>query len=140
MKKDETRFELYKVNPKNEILITSYGTMARICQTAIDDLEERGISVGLFRPVTLFPFPEQQLFKEATRKNIRAVLTIEMSMAQMHEDVQRIIMGKTPTAFFGRTGGVVPSPEEVIDQVMGLLDKHAGKKSSKRPSSQGKKT
>ncbi len=139
MKKDEIRFELYKVNPKNEILITSYGTMARICQTAIDDLEERGISVGLFRPVTLFPFPEQQLFKEATRKNIRAVLTIEMSMAQMHEDVQRVIMGKTPTEFFGRTGGVVPSPEEVIDQIVGLLDKYSGKKNTKRSSSKSKK-
>ncbi|MDF1543996.1 MAG: 3-methyl-2-oxobutanoate dehydrogenase subunit VorB [bacterium] len=139
MKLNETRFELYKVNPKNEILIISYGTMARICQTAIDELEEHGISVGLFRPVSLFPFPEQQLLKAATQKGVKAVLTVEMSTAQMHEDVQRIVMGKTPTEFFGRTGGVVPSPQEVIDQVMGLLDKYPGKKKAQHSASKSKK-
>jgi 2-oxoglutarate ferredoxin oxidoreductase subunit alpha len=121
MKSEETRFELYKVKPENKLLIVSYGTMARICQTAIDELESRGVSIGLFRPITLFPYPEQPLREEASRKNISHVLTIEMSMGQMIEDVERIVGERKPVKFFGRTGGVVPSPEEVIDQVLKLV-------------------
>ena len=61
MKREEVRFELYNVGPKNKILIASYGTMARICETAIDELESEGVSVGLFRPITLLPFPTRRL-------------------------------------------------------------------------------
>ena len=61
-----------KIGPKNKLLIVAYGTMARICQTVIDELEaEEGISVGLFRPISLFPFPEKELKAEAVKKNIR---------------------------------------------------------------------
>ncbi len=127
IKRDEVRYELYKVNPKNRILLVAYGTMARICQTAIDELEGEGISVGLFRPITLFPFGEAQLREEAYRKNIERVLTIEMSMGQMVEDVERIIQGKKPIDFFGRTGGIVPSPDEVKEQVKKLLGPSAKK-------------
>lgn len=122
MKRDEIRFELYQVKPKNKILIVSYGTMARICQTAINELEEEGISIGLFRPITLYPFPEEQILKEATKKNIENVLVIEMSTAQMCEDVERAVQGKKPVKFYGRTGGVVPSPEMVKKRIMKLLD------------------
>jgi 2-oxoglutarate ferredoxin oxidoreductase subunit alpha len=121
MKKEEVRFELYKVTPKIRILIVAYGTMARICQTVIDELEEEGVSVGLFRPITLFPFPEMELLREVSRRNVRTVLTIEMSTAQMLEDVQRSVLGKKPVRFFGHTGGIVPSPEEVKEQIHGLL-------------------
>ncbi len=121
MKKDEVRYELYKVNAKNKILIVSYGTMARICQTVIDELEADGISVGLFRPISLFPYPMNELKKEATKKNIKTVLTVEMSTAQMLEDVERSILGKKPIEFFGRTGGIVPTPDEVKAKVMELI-------------------
>ena len=117
MKKDEPRHELYKVKPGNRILIVSYGTMARICQTVIDELEDEGISVGLFRPITVFPYPEEALRKEAGRKNVEAILTVEMSMGQMLEDVERIVAGVKPIKFFGRTGGIVPTPDEVKDQI-----------------------
>ena len=117
MKREETRFELYKVAPSNSVLIVSYGTMARICQTAIDELERKGISVGLFRPVSLFPFPESQLRAEIDKANIKTVLTIEMSMGQMLEDVERVAGRTKPIKFFGRTGGIVPSPEEVMAQI-----------------------
>jgi 2-oxoglutarate ferredoxin oxidoreductase subunit alpha len=121
MKENEVRHELYNVNDKNKILIVGYGTMSRICQTAIDELEEEGISVGLFRPITMFPYPEKELYKEATRKNIKTVLTIEMSTGQMVEDVRLSVLGKKPVEFFGRTGGIVPTPDEVKEKVRTLL-------------------
>jgi 2-oxoglutarate ferredoxin oxidoreductase subunit alpha len=108
--------------------------MARICQTAIDELEEEGVSVGLFRPITLFPFPEKELYAEATKQNIKKVLTIEMSMPQMCEDVVRSLYGKRQVEFFGRTGGIVPTPVDVKEQVHKLLGKGrpAARKTKKR--------
>ena len=100
MIREEVRCESYKISAKNKILIVAYGTMARICQTAIDELEADG---------------------EATRKNIKSVLTIEMSMAQMMEDVERTIQGRRPVHFYGRSGGIVPTPEEVKEQVHKVL-------------------
>jgi 2-oxoglutarate ferredoxin oxidoreductase subunit alpha len=121
IKENEVRYELYKVTDTNKILIVAYGTMARICQTAIDELEEQeGISAGLFRPISLFPFPEKEIFAEAAKKNIKKVLTVEMSMGQMVEDVERCVKGKKPVEFYGRTGGIVPSPDEVKDKIREL--------------------
>jgi 2-oxoglutarate ferredoxin oxidoreductase subunit alpha len=121
IRETEVRYELYQVTPKSQILIVAYGTMARICQTVIDELAEEGIAVGLFRPITLFPFPEKELHAEATRKNIKRVLTIEMSIGQMIEDVERCVKGARPTDFYGRTGGIVPSPDEIKDKVRELM-------------------
>ncbi len=132
MKKDEIRFERYKVSAKNKILLIAYGTMARICQTAIDELEREGISVGLFRPISLFPFPLKEINDEAGKKNISDVLVIEMSTAQMCEDVERAVLGQKPISFFGRTGGIVPSPEEVVEQVKKLVDKRKTKTKNKK--------
>jgi 2-oxoglutarate ferredoxin oxidoreductase subunit alpha len=126
MKREEVRFEPYKINPDNKILIVSYGTMARICQTAIDELERENVSVGLLRPITVFPFPEKQMHEEAKKKNIQAVLTIEMSTGQMLEDVERAVLGVKPVKFYGRTGGIVPSPDEVKQQVYGLISPKKG--------------
>ncbi len=121
IKEKEVRHELYNVSDTNRILIVGYGTMSRICQTAIDELEEEGISVGLFRPISVFPFPEKELHAEAARKNIKTVLTIEMSTGQMVEDVKLSVLGIKPVEFFGRTGGIVPSPDEVKEKVRALL-------------------
>ncbi|MCP4566655.1 MAG: 3-methyl-2-oxobutanoate dehydrogenase subunit VorB [FCB group bacterium] len=118
---EEVRYELYKVSDRNEILIASYGTMSRICQTAIDELEEEGISVGLFRPITLFPFPEKEIYTEAAKSNIKKVLTIEMSTGQMVEDIERCTKSIKPIEFFGHTGGIVPTPDEVKEKVRSLL-------------------
>lgn len=127
---EETRHELYHVSDDNQLLLISYGTMARICQTVIDELADEGISVGLMRPVTLYPFPGAELHDEATKKNIKIVLTVEMSMGQMVEDVERYVMGKKPVEFFGRTGGIVPTPNEVKDKIRELL-KPSRKKQTK---------
>ncbi len=118
MKKEEVRFELYKVKPENEFMIVSYGTMARICQTAIDELEEEGVSIGLFRPISLFPFPSTQILEEATKENVKALLTVEMSTAQMMEDVVMAVVGNRPVEFYGRCGGIVPTPEEVKEKIL----------------------
>ena len=132
MKKEEVRFERYKISTKNKILLIAYGTMARICQTAIDELEEDGISVGLFRPISLFPFPMKQIHDEVGKKNVSDVLVIEMSTAQMCEDVERAALGQKPISFYGRTGGIVPSPEEVVEQVKKLVDKRKTKTKKKK--------
>jgi len=122
MKADEVRFEPYKISPNNRAIIVSYGTMARICQTVIDELEANGTSIGLLRPISLFPFPEQAIHDAASQSNIELVLTVEMSMGQMVEDVEKAVMGKKPVHFYGRTGGIVPSPEEVRDCLLKLLN------------------
>lgn len=130
VEKKEIKYELYKVSNKNKILITAFGTMARICQTAIDELEQEKISVGLMRPISLYPFPEKEMFKEAKKANILAILDIEMSTGQMVEDVERCTKGVKPIEFFGHTGGIVPTPEEVKEKVRELLKKY--KKTSKK--------
>lgn len=131
MKKNEVRFERYQISAKNKILLVAYGTMARICQTAIDELEKQKISVGLFRPISLFPFPDKPILAEVSKKNLSDVLVIEMSTAQMCEDVERAAQGRKPISFFGRTGGIVPSPEDVVDQVRKLVDKRKPKTKKK---------
>ncbi len=128
MKKEEVRFELYNVKPRNKVLIISYGTIARICETVIDELEAEGYSVGLFRPITVFPFPEKALKKEAIRANIQTVLTVEMSTGQMLEDVERAIAGAKQVKFYGRTGGIVPGPDEVKEQIKKLVSKESSRK------------
>lgn len=122
MRADEVRHEVYKVSDKNRVLMVAYGTMARICQTAIDELETENISVGLLRPITLFPFPGEQLYAEAARPNIEALLDVEMSVGQMIEDVERFVKGVKPVEFYGRTGGIVPTPNEIKDKIRKMLN------------------
>ncbi len=138
IKKNEPRFELYKVSSKNKVLIASYGTMARICQTVIDELEAEGISVGLFRPITVCPFPEKALRKEILKKNVKNVLTVEMSMGQMVEDIERIVANDKPVDFYGRTGGIVPTPDEVKEQIKEMIRPKASK-TQKSPTKSRKK-
>jgi 2-oxoglutarate ferredoxin oxidoreductase subunit alpha len=123
MRAEEVRYELYKVKDDCKVLLISYGTMARICQTVIDEMEEDGVSVGLLRPITLFPYPEKEIREQAWKDNIQAVLSVEMSTGQMVEDVDKAVQGKKPVEFYGRTGGIVPSPEEVRDYILKILGK-----------------
>lgn len=129
---NEIRFEKYKVSARNKVLIISYGTMARICQTAIDELAAEGISVGLLRPISLFPLCEQQIHDEVAKKNIKAALVVEMSTAQMHEDIVRAVVGKKEVHFYGRTGGIVPTPEEVKDKIYEIVGKKPATRSRKK--------
>ena len=124
MKREEIRFEAYHTEASYEALIVSYGTMSRVCKTAIDNLKEEGIEVGLIRPQTLFPFPEMAIRQACDRPECRVVLSIEMSMGQMLEDVERSVQGKKPVEWYGKCGGEVPTPEEVMDVVRSFLKQY----------------
>jgi 2-oxoglutarate ferredoxin oxidoreductase subunit alpha len=115
MKREEIRFEAYNTGGDYRTLIVSYGTMSRVCKTAIDNLKEEGIEVGLIRPQTLFPFPEAAVYEAAAKKGCRKVFSIEMCMGQMVEDVERSIRGGCEVGWYGKCGGEIPTPEEVMD-------------------------
>ncbi len=118
MQERDIKFETY-FSDEAEILIVAFGIAARIALSAVKMLRRDGIKIGLFRPITLFPFPEKELSTLAETN--RAFITIEMNTGQMVEDV-RLAVGKTrPVYFFGRTGGIVQSPEEVVQAVKGYL-------------------
>ena len=120
MQKEEIRYEEYNTDSDYKALIVSYGTMSRVCRTAVDELKEQGVPVAMIRPQTVFPFPEEAIEKAAAKKSCQAVASIEMSMGQMLEDVQRSVKGRQPVRWFGKCGGEVPTPEEVIDFVKSL--------------------
>lgn len=102
-----------------EIVIVAYGTPSRIARNAIEILEEEGIKVGIIRPITLWPFPEEA-FKELN-KSVKKVLVTELSMGQMIQDVRLALNGTLPAYHYGRTGGMVFEPSEIADQVRNLL-------------------
>ncbi len=101
-----------------ELVIVAYGTAARVARTAIARARDDGLRAGLFRPITLWPFPSAALAQAAARA--RGVLVVELSAGQMVEDVRLAIEGRTPVAFEGRTGGMVPTPGEVLDALRRL--------------------
>ena len=103
------------------MLITSFGTMSRVCRTAIDLLKEEGIEVAMLRPKTVFPFPEQAVFDAATKESCKAVISIEMNMGQMVEDVERCVKGQRPVEFYGECGGDIPSPEKIIEIIKAMI-------------------
>lgn len=110
--KNELRFE--EVGTEDaEVLFVAYGTPSRIAMSAVDLLAQEGIKAGLFRPITLWPFPELQLRAAIERPSVKAVLCIEMSMGQMLEDVRYAALGKKPVAFCGRSGGIIPTQHEI---------------------------
>ncbi|MEJ2040703.1 MAG: 3-methyl-2-oxobutanoate dehydrogenase subunit VorB [Desulfosarcinaceae bacterium] len=117
MKREEVRFEAYHTDKDYQLLIVSYGTMSRVCKTAVDMLAEEGIQIGLIRPQTLFPFPVEAIRSAVKKPGCRMALSIEMSMGQMVEDVERSVQGVCPVEWYGKCGGEVPTPEEIIDLV-----------------------
>lgn len=120
MKNEEIRYESYNLDGDYKALIVSYGTMSRVCRTAIDMLKDEGFEVGMIRPQTLFPFPEQAVYDAAVKKSCKVLASIEMSMGQMIEDVERSVRGTRPVKWYGKCGGEVPTPEEIIDVVKGF--------------------
>ena len=121
MRREEVRFETYNTESDYQALIVSYGTMSRVCRTAIDNMKKDGLEVGMVRPQTLFPFPEEQVLAAADKPCCKVVASIEMSMGQMIEDIQRSVLGKKPVHWYGKCGGDVPTPEEVTEFIHTLL-------------------
>ena len=114
IKANHTEAESYLCDDA-DIVVTAYGAAARVAKSAVNRARAMGIKVGLFRPITLWPFPVNEI-NEAC-KNAKALLDVEMSMGQMIEDVKLAINCSKPVHFFGRTGGVIPSPDEVLGEI-----------------------
>ena len=117
IEKDEVLCEEYKVDDA-EIVVVAYGVAARIVRSAVDKAREEGIRAGWIRPITLWPFPTEQI-NRATNE-LRIFLTVEMSNGQMVEDVKLAVAGKAPVVFYGRPGGGVPTVDEILDQIRQL--------------------
>jgi 2-oxoglutarate ferredoxin oxidoreductase subunit alpha len=121
--KKETRHELYRTEDA-ELILVAYGTGARIAKGTIKRLREAGLKAGLFRPITLWPFPENELRDLA--KAFENFLVFEMSTGQMLEDVRLALQGYARIGFHGRPGGVVPTPVELANVVMRQYDRKQG--------------
>jgi len=109
---DEVRFELLH-GIGAEYLIVAYGSMARICESTVAMARAQGIKLALLRPITLFPFPEGII--QSMVPHLKGIMSVELSAGQMVEDIRLAVEGKVPVSFFGRCGGVLPTPEEVLD-------------------------
>jgi 2-oxoglutarate/2-oxoacid ferredoxin oxidoreductase subunit alpha len=114
IREKEVRYEEFQCEDA-EFLFVAYGTSARVCQKAVQVLREQGIKVGLLRPITLFPFPAKRINDLAHQ--VKGMLSVEMSAGQMIEDVLLAVNGKVPVKHFGRMGGIVTTPEEVIENL-----------------------
>ncbi|WP_425447607.1 3-methyl-2-oxobutanoate dehydrogenase subunit VorB [Dethiothermospora halolimnae] len=114
IKKNEVRVEEVNVEDA-DVVVVAYGTTSRIVKNAMAKCEEEGIKVGLIRPITLWPFPDGS-FDKITDKT-KGVLTVEMSTGQMIDDVKIALNGRKPVHFYGRTGGMVPTPDAIADEI-----------------------
>jgi len=99
----------------SEIMLVAYGTPSRICRSVVENLRKKGRSIGMIRPITLWPFPEDAFKKLA--KHVKSFLVVEMSCGQMIEDVKLATDCARPVYFYGRTGGEIPSEDEIIKEI-----------------------
>ncbi len=114
VKKNEVMYEAYQAEDA-EFGVVAYGATARVVKSAVNQAREKGIKVGLLRPITVWPFPEKEV--AAFGNQVKKLLCVEMSMGQMIDDVKLAVNGSCPVEFYGRTGGVVPSPAEVLKAI-----------------------
>ena len=112
MQEEDVRFAGYKTEDA-EYLIVAYGCMSRIGESVIDMAREKGIKLGLLRPITLFPFATKEIDRLVPQ--LKSIMSVELSAGQMVEDIRLAVNGRIPVNFFGRLGGIVPSPEEVFE-------------------------
>lgn len=111
IEENETRFEEISCDDA-EYIFVAYGSSSRICQKAVDLCREKGIKVGLLRPITLFPFPTKAI--QNLSPKVKGFLTVEMSAGQMVEDVRLAVNGTNRVEYFGHMGGIIPTPNEVV--------------------------
>ena len=112
IKENEVRFEKTNLDDADYVIV-AFGSVARISEKAVELAREEGIKVGLFRPITLWPFPEKEIAELAKTK--KGFLVAELNAGQMIEDVRLAVNGETKVAQFGRLGGMVPDPEEIVN-------------------------
>lgn len=122
IEEDEVRYEEIMTEDA-EIILAAFGLSARICQKAVDLAREKGIKVGLLRPITLYPFP-RKIFSKLAEK-VQFILDVELNAGQMVEDVELSVNGKCPVHFIGRMGGMIPSPEDVLEKIEQIIEKQS---------------
>jgi 2-oxoglutarate ferredoxin oxidoreductase subunit alpha len=115
----EVRYSEYLIDDA-EMVVVAYGMMGRVAQTAVKRARAEGIRAGLFRPISLYPFPYARITELAGKT--KAMLVAEMSAGQMIEDVQLGVGRQVPVHFFGRMGGIVPVPEEILAEIQRLTE------------------
>jgi len=119
---NEVRWKEYQTEDA-DLLLVAFGTVGRICQTVVRDARERGMKVGLLRPITLWPFPGERIAELA--EQVQGVLTVEMNAGQMVQDVRLAVEGRCPVAFYGRMAGVVPLADEILPELEKLAGRHS---------------
>jgi len=117
---EETRFESVQTADA-EYLVVAYGLAARIAHRAVELARAEGIRAGLLRPITLFPFPTKPIMLLSNQ--VRGMLVVEMNAGQMVEDVRLSVEGRTPVSFYGRMGGIIPAPDEVVHALKTMMNK-----------------
>lgn len=118
IEKNETRYENFLTDDAN-IIITAFGTVARVAKTAVKQAREMGIKVGLFRPITLSPFPSNELYN-SLNPSTKVVLDVEMNLGQMLKDVKSSVFGKCNVKFMGKPGGGIINNDEILEKIIDL--------------------
>ncbi|MCL1797020.1 MAG: 3-methyl-2-oxobutanoate dehydrogenase subunit VorB [Eggerthellaceae bacterium] len=124
IKRDEPRAENFMTDDA-EIVVMAFGASARIARSAVVSAREAGIKAGLIRPITLWPFPAFAI--EETIATAKSYLSVEMNMGQMVDDIRLVVAGRAPVEFFGHTGGVIPTPQEVLAKIEAMHEAIGGK-------------
>lgn len=117
IERDEVRVDTVGLDDAEQVIV-AYGTSSRVARASILQARDRGVKVGLVRPVTLWPFPAGMLRELASRPRVRSFITVEMSMGQMIDDVRLAVEGRKPVHFYGRTAGMLPDEDELLDTIM----------------------
>ena len=120
-RKNEQMWEEYKLEDA-EYIITAFGTVSRIAKSAVDELREMGIKAGLFRPITVWPFPYEHLKAAADREGVKALLDVEANEGQMLEDVKLAVNGAKHVDFFGHCGSLMPTTEEIKAKILEMKE------------------
>jgi len=116
IQKNEIRYETYNISDDNEVLCVAWGTASRVVKSAINEVQKEGKSVGLIRPIRVWPYPYEAI-KQAIGKNVKKVYVFELNSGQMVEDVKIAVEGKVPVDFWGKVGGVVFTPAEIKEKL-----------------------
>jgi 2-oxoglutarate ferredoxin oxidoreductase subunit alpha len=115
---NEIRYEEIQTGDA-EYLLVAYGLSARICHKTLQLAREKGLKVGLLRPITLYPYPYEVINKIAD--HLKGILTVELNAGQMVEDVRLAVNGKVPVKYYGRMGGIIPGPDEILENLELLM-------------------
>jgi len=124
--KNEVHYEALHLDDA-ELVLVAYGITSRIARSAMEKARAEGMKVGMLRPISLWPFPSQPFEEAADNAKVKAFLTVELSAGQMVEDVRLAVGRGKPVHFYGRTGGMMPNPSEIYDQIVKILQAKGGK-------------